>query len=147
MTEQTADKSFSEKIAEMPIGSAVIGGAAGLILTETINVGAMIFAAPIASAGMAFRGAVQAFDKKRSGLSRVFSAAAAVVGVIGAVAPFAIAGPEALGALVISLGTTALAGAFNVASYFLRNKKMPFSVEIKKDAPPPAPAAPSAPAA
>jgi hypothetical protein len=131
----------------MPIGSAVIGGASALILTETINVGALIFAAPIASMGMAFRGAVNAFDKKRSGLSRIFSAAAAVVGVIGAVAPFAIAGPEALGALVISLGATALAGAFNVVSYAIRNKKLPFSVSIRKNPPPAAPAAPAAPSA
>jgi len=140
--QQPAQQNLAEKIREMPIGSAVIGGGAALVLTEAINVGALIFAAPIASAGMAFRGAVNAFDKKRSGLSRIFSAAAAVVGVIGAVAPFAIAGPEALGALFLSLGATAVAGAFNVVSYAIRNKKLPFSVSIKKD-PPPAPPAPA----
>ncbi len=145
MAEQCPQQNFIEKVKDMPLGSALIGVVGAGVLTNAFNVGALIFAAPIASAGIAFRGIVGAFDSKRSGLSRVFSAAAAVVGAVGAIAPFAISGPEALGALVISLGAMAVGGAFNVASYFLRNKKLPFSVSIKKDAPKqavtPAPAA------
>jgi len=140
MSEQAAEKSTVEKIRELPIMSAAISATGGLTLTGAFNgLGMAIFAAPFASAAVAISGAVNAFDTKRSGLSRVFNAAAAVVGAIGLIAPFAIAGPEALGALVISLGAMALGGAFNVASHFLRNKKLPVTIEIKKTPAPPAP--------
>jgi hypothetical protein len=114
-------------------GATAVAGAG--ILTEAFNVGAMIFAAPIACAAVAVSGTINACDKKRSGLSRIFSAAAAVTGAIGAVAPFVIAGPEALGAFVISLAAMTAAGAFNVAAYALRNKKLPFSISFTKNKP------------
>lgn len=130
-----------EKIRELPIASGAIAVAGAGTLTQIFNVGALLFAAPLACAAVAVSGAVNAMDKKRSGLSRIFSAAAAVVGAVGAIAPFAIAGPEALGALVISLGAMTAAGAFNVAAYALRNRQLPFSLSIKRNKPNAAPTA------
>jgi hypothetical protein len=124
-----------QKIKELPIGSAAVAVAGAGTLAQIFNVGAMLFAAPLASAAVAVSGAVNAFDKKRSGLSRAFSAAAAVTGAVGAALPFLIAGPEALGALIITLGAMTAAGAFNVAAYALRNKKLPFSLTIKRNKP------------
>jgi hypothetical protein len=132
MSEQ---QSTIEKVKELPIGSAAAAAAGAGTLTQIFNAGALIFAAPLACAAVAVSGAVNAFDKKRSGLSRAFSAAAAVVGTVGAVLPFMIAGPEALGAFIITLGAMTAAGAFTVAAYALRNKKLPFSLSIKRNKP------------
>jgi hypothetical protein len=124
-----------EKIKELPIMSGAVAVAGAGILTEAFNVGMFLFAAPLACAAVAVSGAVNAMDKKRSGLSRIFSAAAAVTGAVGAAVVFTTAGPEALGAFVVSLAAMTAAGAFNVAAYALRNKKLPFSISIKRDKP------------
>ena len=137
MADQDNHKSTVEKIKELPIGSGAVSLLGVLSLTETFNLGAAIFAAPLACAAVAINGAVNMCDKKRSGISRAFSAAAAVTGAVGAVLPFVLVGPEALGALIVSAAAMAVAGAFNVAGYFARNKKLPFSFSIKKNTPKP----------
>ncbi len=125
-------KTAIEKLLELPIGSGIAAVAGVAALTETFNFGMFMLASPIASAAVAVPAIINAFDKKRSGLSRVFSVAAAVVGVAGAALPFVIAGPAALGGFLIATGTMAAAGAFNVAAYALRNRQLPFSLGIKK---------------
>lgn len=140
MTEQ---KNTAEKIREFPLGSTAAAALSVATLTETFNVGMMLFGAPLVSGAVAITGAINAMDKKRSGLSRCFNAAAAVVGVIGAAAPFVVAGPAALGALFISVAAMGVAGGFNLAAYFLRNKKLPFTVSIDKTAEPEKPKAPA----
>jgi hypothetical protein len=125
MSEQITQKSTVQKIKELPIASGAIAVTSALSLTEVFNAGVLLFAAPLASAVVGVSGGINAFDKKRSGLSRAFSAAAAGVGIFGAALPFLIAGPGALGAIAVSLITATAAGAFNVAAYLLRNKKMP----------------------
>lgn len=133
MSEQ---KSTVEKIRELPIVSGAIAAAGALSLTETFNFGVLLFSTPIASLITAASGALDMFDKKRSRLSRAFSAAAAGIGIAGVALPALAMGPEAaLGAIIISGVTMTVAGAFNVASYLTRNKKIPYSVTVKKDEP------------
>jgi hypothetical protein len=133
MTVQPEQKSTVEKIREFPTGSLILSAVSVAALTESINLGMMFFAAPVGAAGLALSGALNAMDKKRSGLSRCFNAAAAVVGAVGAVAPFVIAGPAALGALFLSTAAMGIAGGFNLAAHFLRNKKLPITVSVKRD--------------
>lgn len=132
MTEAVEQKNTAEKIREFPLGSAAAAALSVASLSQSFNVGLMIFGAPIVSGAVAITGAINAMDKKRSGLSRCFNAAAAVVGAVGAVAPFVIAGPAALGALFISAAAMGVAGGFNLAAYFLRDKKLPFKVNVSK---------------
>ncbi len=131
MSDQTP-KSTIEKLRELPVGSGVAAVVGVSALTDTFNLGMLLLATPVASAAVAVPAIINAFDKKRSGLSRAFSVAAAVVGVAGAALPFVIAGPAALGGFLIATGTMAAAGAFNVAAYALRNKRLPFSLSISK---------------
>lgn len=133
MTAPAEQKNTAEKIREFPLGSAAAMAASVASLTQSFNIGIMIFGAPLVSGAVAVTGAINAMDKKRSGLSRCFNAAAAVVGAVGAIAPFVIAGPAALGALFISAATMGIAGGFNLAAYFLRDKKLPFKVSIEPD--------------
>ena len=126
------EKTALDKLRELPVGSGIAAVVGIGALTETFNIGMFMLASPVASAAVAVPAIINAFDKKRSGLSRVFSAAAAVVGVVGAALPFVIAGPAALGGFLIATATMAAAGAFNVAAYALRNKQLPFSLSIKK---------------
>ncbi|MEZ0259647.1 MAG: hypothetical protein ACAH80_01470 [Alphaproteobacteria bacterium] len=139
----TPGKNIAEKIREFPLGSAAAVALSVGTLTESFNVGLLFFGAPIVSGAIALTGAINAMDKKRSGLSRCFNAAAAVVGAVGAIAPFVIAGPAALGALFISAATMGVAGGFNLAAYFLRDKKLPFKVSVEKTTEPEKPKAPA----
>lgn len=126
-------KSFVQRIKEAPSLSAVSSGIGVLSLTNVINLGLYTFLSPFASGGNGIAGALDLFDRSRSGLSRTFSGVAAATGIGGALMPLAISGPDGLGAFYIALGTMTVSGACNVASYHLRDKKIPFSISVKRN--------------
>jgi hypothetical protein len=135
--------SFNERVRKFPIVSTVamvspLALAAG---TGAASVGTA--AAPLFGASVAISAALDLTDKKRSKLSKVFSAAAIGAGaILPLVITASVSGPDALGLLMIYPYTTALAGAFNLVAHATRNKHLSASVTITDSTPkdpPPAP--------
>jgi len=106
---------FAEVLAAVPGYDAVVGAAA--------------FAAPVLSIGAGVAGLRNAFDKQRSGLSRIFSAVAGVTGLAPVAAmPFFIDAPHGMGigtGMVASIMTMTVAGSLNVAVHTFDSKKNP----------------------
>lgn len=143
-----------ETIRKLPVLSslsAAFGVAAGVSMATgseavlgALFVGAMV--SPFVSGGLMIGSALDFFDKKRSKLSKIFSAAAfasAGAGLAGLAIYSGAPGWEALtGIISTSVGMTA-AGVFNLASHFTQNKELSVSAKVevtdKNDAPSSAP--------
>ena len=129
----------ASKIREMPIGSTLCAawGAvafadmAAFIDSDLFASGAL-FVSPMLCAALAVPATIDLLSNDRTSLSKTFAFAAMTTGAIGAAAPFLTSGPEALGALFISMLAMSVAGTLNVASYLARNAEIPWSVKLQK---------------
>lgn len=134
MTETT---SSLDSIRSAPWFSCAAAFASATLLVESSPAAIpVLFGSPFVSAGLAVPATLNLFDKKRSGLSKIFSGAAAAVGVAGPLMLLSMSGPDVLGAFFFTTLSMAGAGTLNVISHFTRNVGRDVSIKIplgKKD--------------
>jgi hypothetical protein len=91
-------------------------------------------ASPLISPALAVPATINLFKKERSGLSKVFSAAAAVAGVGGLLSMASVQGPDALAAPIYSTLGMIVAGTLNVISNLTADTKVKVSVSTESNA-------------
>lgn len=136
---------MASSLKEFPFvsaGSAIGGGLtlSSLFLAPSLGVGLLMgaeiplmFGSPFISAGLVIPAAIDFFSKKRTGLSKTFSAAAAGAGALGCFAALTTGASAGLGAIAFSLVGMTVAGALNVASHLTRNTGLSVNVNISKE--------------